>query len=256
MEKKSIYDNEFYNEQSSWSYNSAKIVMPIIIELFSPKSMADVWCWIWTWLKAWKELWIEKIKWFDWEYALNNELKIDKSEFTPIDLQTKLIADSKYDIAISLEVWEHIYDKHINTYVENLCTLSDIIIFWWAIPWQWWINHVSENWPTFWKMKFEEKWYVMLDIIRQKILNNTNIEYWYRQNMFVFIKKDLYNTKYSNLNDFLYSDELYIVHKQIIKNPCTYMHRYYNQKIINFSKKVKIYNFISYFIRLFLKKEK
>jgi hypothetical protein len=78
----------------------------------------------------------------------------------------------------------------------------------------------------------------MIDIIRPKILNNTKVEYWYRQNIFVFIEKKLFNEKYSHLEGNIYSDELYIINKDIIKNPFIFFEKYYNQRIIKFTKKI------------------
>lgn len=52
----SIYDEEFYKQQSQGSYQSAKEIIPII-NSFIPniQSVLDVGCGIGTWLKAWQE---------------------------------------------------------------------------------------------------------------------------------------------------------------------------------------------------------
>ena len=58
-----------------------------------------------------------------------------------------------------------------------------------AIPGQGGQNHINEQWPTYWQEFFQKYDYDMIDFFRPKIWNNTKIERWYRQNMFLVVKK-------------------------------------------------------------------
>jgi len=60
-----------------------------------------------------------------------------------------------------------------------------------AVPGQGGTEHVNEQWPEYWHDKFANYGFLKLDIIRKEIWLNPSVKYWYRQNTFVYTKKDL-----------------------------------------------------------------
>ena len=59
---------------------------------------------------------------------------IDEGEFLAVDLECKINYVKKYDLAISLEVPEHLSSDSAAIFVENLFNASDVILFSAAIP--------------------------------------------------------------------------------------------------------------------------
>jgi SAM-dependent methyltransferase len=202
-----FYDKNFYFKNNyPFSYKSAKEVVPIILKHLSPKSVIDIGCGIGTWLKAFKEAGVEDIKGVDF-HGVNTLLS--ESEFIRHDLRKRLSLKRKFDLAISLEVAEHIETKYSDVFIENLTNLSDRIVFSAAIPRQEGENHINEQWNIFWVKKFEERGYVAIDLIRPEILLNPRIGYDYRQNILFFIsKKRLKNEALSLINFFNPSRQL------------------------------------------------
>ena len=81
--------------------------------------------------------------------------------------------------------------KMYSVYVKSLVSLSDIILFSGAIPFQGGRNHVNEQWPHYWYRLFQEYGYDCLDVFRKTIWNDKRIQPWYKQNILLFMKKEL-----------------------------------------------------------------
>ena len=105
--------------------------------------------------------------------------------------------NKKYDLAICLEVAEHISEKNSYILLNNLTNASDVVLFSAAIPLQGGTNHINENYPTYWIKKFSKFKYEPYDCLRWKFWDDDDIEFWYRQNIMFFVKKE----KMQNLKD-------------------------------------------------------
>ena len=68
-----------------------------------------------------------------------------------------------------------------------------MIVFSAAFPGQGGQNHLNEQWPEYWKNKFEKYDYELFDVLRPIFWNNESIPVWYRQNMMLVIKKGKLN---------------------------------------------------------------
>jgi hypothetical protein len=176
---------------------SAQEVVPIIMKILNPKSVVDVGCGLAQWLKVFSLFGVDNILGIDGKHVPREKIYIDKNNFQYHDLESsgKIRVSSKFELAISLEVAEHITEKNSEEFVQLLSNLSDRILFSAAIPFQTGENHVNEQNHSYWQERFLRHGFYMLDIIRPIIWNNVNINWWYRQNMFILVKKDdiLYN---------------------------------------------------------------
>ncbi|MEZ5003150.1 MAG: methyltransferase domain-containing protein [Chitinophagales bacterium] len=185
------YNAEFYKGQKHISKQSAEEVIPLLIKLLNPQSVADVGCGVGTWLSVWKNNSVHNLIGIDGDYVDRSQLQINVDEFIPYDLTTSLIFDKKFDIATSFEVGEHIPTEHSDIFVKNICSLSNVIVFSAALPGQGGTNHINEQWPSYWAEIFKKYGYQPVDCLRMKIWNNDKIGYYYRQNMIVFIHQSV-----------------------------------------------------------------
>jgi cyclopropane fatty-acyl-phospholipid synthase-like methyltransferase len=217
MKKNQIYNDYFFSRQEKGSYLSAKIIIPLILDYVKINSVVDFGCGLGTWLKVWQENGVLDILGIDGDYVNQDKLYIEKKYFKVFDLNKKISLEKKYDLAISLEVAEHIEKKNADTYIDNLRSSADIILFSAAIPKQAdsKIGHINEQWPEYWQNKFSRKGFIMLDPLRAKIFNNSSVDWWYRQNIFLLIKKEL-QEKESFKNISVYNKDLKIIHQSII----------------------------------------
>jgi hypothetical protein len=81
-------------------------------------------------------------------------------------------------------VAEHLYEP--DALIAWLTKCADVVVFSAAIPGQPGAGHVSCRWQAQWAEAFEaiDGW-AAADMIRPAIWRNHDIEWWYRQNVFV-----------------------------------------------------------------------
>lgn len=184
------YNDFFYETHIDESLNSAREIVPLLIDLIDPTSVIDVGCGRGAWLKVFKEKGISKISGIDGNWIKAKYLLIDRGEFTAADLKKPFCADEKFDLVVSLEVAEHLPEDCAEQFVESLIRCGPVIVFSAAIPFQWGADHVNEQWPEYWAKLFRKKGYLPVDCIRKKIWNNKKVEYYYAQNIIIYAKED------------------------------------------------------------------
>jgi len=185
------YDEDFYNAQKEESLLSARVAVPLVLEVIGRKinSVVDIGCGVGTWLSVYKEQGVGEVFGVDGDYVDRDMLLIDQMEFKSHDLTKKLELDRNFDLALSLEVAEHIDDKLAPLFCENLTNLAAVIFFSAAIPGQGGTHHINEQWPNYWRKLFAEKGYVMVDVLRSRLWGLEKLKAHYAQNSFIYIKE-------------------------------------------------------------------
>lgn len=196
----SVYNKKFYDDQVKGSLDSANEMIPILMNLINPKSVIDVGCGLGTWLSVFKDLGVNDILGLDGDWVDKNQLFIPKDNFITTDLENPVKIEKKFDLAISLEVGEHINKRNANKFIEYLSNKAPFILFSAAIPFQGGVNHINEQWPDYWIEIFKKNNFQVVDCIRNKIWTNGNVEMWYSQNTFLFVEKN-YLKKTENLKN-------------------------------------------------------
>jgi SAM-dependent methyltransferase len=182
--EKSIYVHDEITHNSS----AAAQVLPILFQEYLPKSIIDAGCGLGNWIEVAKKLGVESITGVDGSYVNRSLLKIAEHEFVEKDLTKPFDLQKKFDLAICLEVAEHLPDSSADGLVASLTQHADVIMFSAALPGQGGQNHINEQWPDYWQKYFAKYGYEMIDYFRPKIWNNQKIERWYRQNMFLVVR--------------------------------------------------------------------
>ena len=185
----SIYGSNFYEDNQYGSYLSAIEVLKYVIPVYKPESIVDFGCGTGTWLAAARQINRDiQIIGVDGDYVDTDMLMIDKEYFLPRDLSKELDLHRKFDIAMSLEVAEHLEEKYADIFVDTLCRHSDIILFSAAHVGQGGDGHVNEQPISYWVEKFQKRGYTWHDI-RDVFKANYDIEQWYKDNISIFIKE-------------------------------------------------------------------
>ena len=123
----------------------------------------------------------------DGPWGKKEDILIPAERFTVLDLETFQAPESeRYDLAISLEVAEHLHEKAADNFFRQLTRLSDRILFSAAIPGQGGLHHLNERSPGYWAEKFRDCGFTQLDILRPRFLDDDRIAWWYRQNFFLY----------------------------------------------------------------------
>lgn len=114
-----------------------------------------------------------------------DDLEIPREGFRVVDLEQPVDPPGRYDVALCLEVAEHLTEAAGRRLVPFLTSASDLIVFSAAVPGQGGTNHLNEQWPGYWQELFAEYGFRFEDEIRWRFWNDQEIEWWYRQNMFI-----------------------------------------------------------------------
>ena len=209
------YTTFFYQNQLVESKESARVILPIIEELFSPKSITDVGCGIGAWLSEWKEIDNDKIiRGIDASFVNKSMLLIDLSEFQEVDLTKNLLPQNKTELAMCLEVAEHLPEERAISFISELTQLSDVILFSAAVPGQEGTHHINEQYLSYWIEIFKSNSFDCFDVIRPQIWDNEKIAWWYRQNIVLFVRQG--NAKFEFLNKFKSFYGFDLIHKKLL----------------------------------------
>jgi SAM-dependent methyltransferase len=182
----SLYDEQFFNSIEAGSLEAARVIVPILLGFMRPTSVVDFGCGRATWLKAFQENGVAEVLGLDGPYVDSNKLLINSRDFISVDLVKPVRLGHRFDLAVCLEVAEHLPAKGARNLVGSLAAAAPVVMFSAAIPGQAGTNHVNEQWPKYWEDMFSKLDYRRLDAIRPLIWFDTRIAWWYRQNIYLF----------------------------------------------------------------------
>jgi len=189
----SPYDREFY--KSVGKVSSLDVIVSLIIDIVKPESVVDFGCAKGVALSCFKARGVKDILGVDGKWVEKDLLLIEETEFMEHDFsKNSLSLEKRYDLAISTEVAEHLNETRAIDFIDSLVRASDVIVFSAAIPGQGGESHVNEQWPGYWVSMFNSHGYQVLDCLRKNIWYNNTIDFWYKQNLFLFCKKEKIST--------------------------------------------------------------
>lgn len=208
----SLYDGDFYSDQERGSRVSAKIVLSQLFEKKgTPSSAIDIGCGVGTWAVELLEQGVPEVVGVDGDYVPRERLYIPRENFFACDLNLGLLKfDKKFDFCICLEVAEHLSPERADSFIADILEVSNSVLFSAAIPGQGGTHHINEQWQSYWVNKFNNQGFFVEFDIRSLIWESENVEFWYKQNMFFFSKKELKNC----------IDIIDVVHPEMFKYRC------------------------------------
>jgi SAM-dependent methyltransferase len=186
--KPTPYGREFYLDQQDGSFRSAEAVVPHILLAFGPGSVVDVGCGVGTWLSVVEREGVQDVVGMDGDYVDRSMLKISRENFVSADLRMPLPVKRSFDLAMCLEVAEHLPEAVAAELVRQLTALAPVVVFSAAIPGQDGTDHINEQWQDYWRARFAAEGFAAYDVIRPRIWNDDRIEFWYRQNIICYVK--------------------------------------------------------------------
>jgi SAM-dependent methyltransferase len=182
----SPYPDSFFTSLEPGTEASASRVVPEVLKIISPTSVIDVGCGLGAWAREFQRHGISDIIGVDGEYVTRSKLVIAPESFLVRDLEQHLAIERKFDLAVCLEVAEHLPDHRGSGLITDLVALAPFVLFSAAIPGQDGTFHVNEQWPDYWQNIFIRHDYVALDCIRSVAWNDDQIAWWYRQNIILY----------------------------------------------------------------------
>ena len=191
MESK--YTQDGHLSDAAGSHASALTTLKVLFGIYGvPESLIDVGGGIGTWSSAALKLGVQEVSVLDGNWVSEQDLLIPKKRFQIVNLEDSfpeiVHGRTKFHLAICMEVAEHLSESTAESFVRCLCEKADLILFSAGIPLQGGLNHINEQWQSYWVRIFEQNGFGCKDEIRPKIWGDTGVNVWYRQNTLVFQK--------------------------------------------------------------------
>jgi SAM-dependent methyltransferase len=184
------YSPAFFESITDGSLRSAEIIVPLLVSTIRPASVIDVGCGDGAWLHVFERHGVVDVCGVDGSYVPSSQLRISEHAFRAADLSHAFRLERRFDLALSLEVGEHLPVASAPEFIDSLVRLASVVVFSAAIPGQGGTNHVNEQWQGYWAALFEERGYCPIDCIRPFVWNHPDVELWYAQNCLVYVRAD------------------------------------------------------------------
>jgi SAM-dependent methyltransferase len=182
----SPYDDAFFAAVTDRGLTAARVLVPLLLKIIQPRSVLDVGCGYGAWLKAFGEHGIERLRGLDGTQVDPKRFLVDPGCFQTVDLRHCPETGESFDLALCLEVAEHVPTKNSRQLVRFLTRSAPLVLFSAAIPGQGGVAHVNEQWPKFWQALFAEFGYRRLDPLRRHVWQDPRVPGWYQQNLLLY----------------------------------------------------------------------
>jgi SAM-dependent methyltransferase len=168
---------------------SAAVVLPMIFDtLGTPACLLDVGCGEGWWCQAALNLDVRNAYGVDADTIYGAHW--DAEEGAPLPMFMTAQRGEKWDVALCLEMAEHVSPAAGDWLVSELCRVARAVVWSAAIPGQGGDGHVNEQWPDYWTDRFNENGWVMTDPFRDTLWQSPSVEPWYRQNLLAAFPSD------------------------------------------------------------------
>jgi hypothetical protein len=180
------YNSEFFDEINEGSLQSAKIVVPLIIERFNPSSVIDFGCGTGAWLSVFKSNGVKEVLGLD-GYRYDRCL-LGEKEYIVTDLGLPYLTGKRFSLAMSLEVAEHLPESASDTFVSNIASAADAVLWSAATVGQGGTEHINEQPHEYWIDKFGNMGFSADTQFRKQLAHSDSVMSWYRDNIILFTR--------------------------------------------------------------------
>ena len=187
--KKVVYSADFFLHRAAGSSKSAQVVVPLVLSELKVGSVVDVGCGTGTWTAEFLANGVTDVTGIDGDYIDRSTLLIPASRFDSHDLNRRIDFDRTFDLAVCLEVAEHLPASRAAGLASDLTRLAPCVLFSAAIPGQLGTKHINEQPLQYWVKLFSQLGYTCSDSIRHVIWDNEDVDWWYRQNIVYFARE-------------------------------------------------------------------
>lgn len=181
-----LYPAGFYENRRAHTAHAAARLLAVLPPALPRDSIADIGCGTGTWLAAALAAGATTAFGIEGNWVTPDMLDDPRIAFLAHDLETRFTGP-RVDLALSLEVAEHLSPGRADSFVADLVALAPAVLFSAAIPGQGGVGHLNEQWPSYWTARFAAQGYQPVDIVRPAIWTDEAIPAWYRQNAILYL---------------------------------------------------------------------
>jgi SAM-dependent methyltransferase len=181
------YDRSFFDEETASSAPSARAIVELLCELIHPTSVVDVGCGTGAFLRTFRDRGVADLVGVEGPWVADAPLLVDRSSIVLADLTHPVELGRRFDLAVCLEVAEHLDAPFADGLVDLLVRLAPVVAFSAAPPLQTGTHHVNLRWPEYWARKFRGHGYVPVDALRARLAERPGVFQFYVQNILLYV---------------------------------------------------------------------
>ena len=189
-----IYDTEFYEQSvEQAAVRSAARIASTIVDDLKPAIVIDVGCGTGALLASLRDRGC-RVHGLEYAAAALEYCRTRGLDVRKFDLEHDALEDERvYDVAISMEVAEHLPGEAADRYTDLLTRLSSVVVFTAARPGQGGTDHVNEQPASYWIGKFRERGFEHTQEQsaewRERWRTAGDVERWYYENLMIFKRR-------------------------------------------------------------------
>lgn len=185
-----IYDAAYYAKVDAGMKASCDAIATSIVESFHPATVVDVGCGTGALLSALRERGVSGVG-FDQSVAALELCRSRGLDVQQFDLESGQGLSLQADVAISLEVAEHLPEHFADSYVDLMTSIGPVLVMTAATPDQRGTDHVNEQPHAYWIEKIARRGYSLDEPLTEawrREWQSKQIESCYASNVMVFRK--------------------------------------------------------------------
>ena len=192
------YSPYFYDSVSSRAQKTAIITSDIVSRLLTPQSMVDIGSGLGIWSKVFLSAFPSMTNLVAIDLERHKSRILDSLEEIPAFnfLERNLesvegLPDSHYDLAICVEVLEHVSPKAAQNIFDEFSKKCSFIVFGAAIKGQGGTHHINEQSFEFWTNEMLRRGLIPVDVFRPQLLRDKQVPGYYKYNMILWFNPNL-----------------------------------------------------------------
>jgi SAM-dependent methyltransferase len=189
-----MYDSEYFQKAVEGpAARAANTIADSIATDLKPLSAIDVGCGTGALLSALRDRGCEVLG-LEYAEAALRACLARQLTVTKFDLENDSLPSGRtFDVAVSMEVAEHLPARTADRFVSLLTQLSQVVVFTAAPPGQGGTDHVNEQPPSYWIAKFRGRDFYVDDVLsarwRQDWRLSGRVEEMYCGNLMIFRRR-------------------------------------------------------------------
>ncbi|MFZ0847076.1 MAG: class I SAM-dependent methyltransferase [Pseudolabrys sp.] len=178
---------DYSHDDTLHSVRGAELALSALFLRGVPGRILDIGCGTRSWLAAARKLGVREVVGVDGISVADELLKLSRDGIMRHDLRMPLELDQTFDLYLPGGGRKFGGGARQYSHRQHHASRRYVLVFG-GVSRAGCTHHVNCQWPEYWQARFNKRGSTCSDDLRWKVWNESEIEPWYRQNMFVAVR--------------------------------------------------------------------